>query len=234
MSAPQAVGMRVAALRDFLVLLATAPHPDSVARALAVAGLLPLRATSTAVWAVADRQLTRIGTYRGPDASELRPLLESVPLTSSDPTARSALSSSIVRSHSPNPASPAQLRVPVVSAGIVIGVYAADGLDDGPLTADDILLLETVADATSLWLDHRSASPPPGASTSALTRRQQQILMLVLAGSTNASIAATLGCSVATVKVELRAVNRLLGTHDRRGAAANAHDLRLIVPDGAG
>lgn len=226
--------MRVAALRDFLVLLAAAPPPDAVARALSVPGLLPMRATSTAVWSVADRRLIRNGTHRTPDASEPRPLLESLPLTSTDPTARSALSSAIVCSHSPDPASPARLRVPLVSGGIVVGVYAADGRPEGPLTADDIPLLEAVADAASLWLDHRSASPPPGAPASALTRRQQQILMLVLAGSTNASIAATLGCSVATVKVELRAVNRLLGTHDRRGAATYAHDLGLIVPDGVG
>lgn len=136
-------------------------------------------------------------------------------------------------SHSPEPDAPASLRVPIVSRGIVVGVYGADGAAEHPLTLDDITLLEAIADAIALWLDR---GPRPGTARTILTTltpRQQRVLVLVLAGSTNSAIAASLGSSPATVKAELRAVNGLLGTTDRRQAARRALELDLLVADDA-
>ena len=233
MYAAHAASMHLAALRDFLVLLSRAPVPADVAAGLAAPGLLPMHAARTSLWVVTDRRLVRIGSCEDTSLAGLPPLPDSLPLTSPDPTARAALAATIVRSHSPMPGAPANLRVPIVSRGIVVGVYGTDGEADLPLTADDIMGLEALADALSLWLDRGPDTTPASAAPPMLSRRQQQILLLVLAGSTNTSIAAALACSVATVKVELRTVNRLLGTTERRSAALNAAERGLLVPDDA-
>lgn len=233
MSSARAATVQLAALRDVLTLLSSAPTPDDVAAALAAPGLLPMRAVSASIWVVADRRLARVGTYDDDPHSDSRPPIDSVPLTGTDPAARAGLAATIVLSHSPEPDAPASLRVPIVSRGIVVGVYGADGAAEHPLTLDDITQLEAIADAIALWLDR---GPRPGTARTILTTltpRQQRVLVLVLAGSTNSAIAASLGSSPATVKAELRAVNGLLGTTDRRQAARRALELDLLVADDA-
>ncbi len=56
-----------------------------------------------------------------------------------------------------------------------------------------------------------------------LTQRQAQVLHWIAEGKTNNEIATILGCSVNTVKMHLKDINKRLGVPNRTAAAACAY-----------
>jgi DNA-binding NarL/FixJ family response regulator len=64
-----------------------------------------------------------------------------------------------------------------------------------------------------------------------LTPRQCRILHLLAHGLTNPQIAARVGFSTSTVRLETLKIFRALGVHDRVRAVEAAHSLGLLVID---
>jgi DNA-binding CsgD family transcriptional regulator len=73
-----------------------------------------------------------------------------------------------------------------------------------------------------------SVASPEGV---ALTRRQCRILHLLARGLTNPQIAARVGFSTSTVRLETLTIFRALGVHDRKHAVEAAEALGLFVPE---
>jgi LuxR family maltose regulon positive regulatory protein len=62
-----------------------------------------------------------------------------------------------------------------------------------------------------------------------LTSRQVKILSLMSRGMTNAQIAARIGFSASTVRMESLVIYRVLGVHDRQDAVASARLLGVVA-----
>jgi len=65
-----------------------------------------------------------------------------------------------------------------------------------------------------------------------LSERQLQTLRLLERNFTMRQIAARIGFSESTVRMQSLAIYRALGVHDRRGAVSMGRTLGLLGPDG--
>lgn len=122
---------------------------------------------------------------------------------------------------------------PILSDGRPVGTYALNCADIPEWSSLDIAVLDAISYALGLWLTHPdSGLPIPGfdadRSAARPSPRQVAILRLVGAGRTNASIAATLGVSVSTVKQDLTRAMAHLGASDRTSAAEIARSLGMF------
>jgi DNA-binding CsgD family transcriptional regulator len=81
---------------------------------------------------------------------------------------------------------------------------------------------------------HQMIGAPEASGTSSpdqdsLTSRQVKILSLMSRGMTNAQIAARIGFSASTVRMESLVIYRVLGVHDRQDAVASARLLGVVA-----
>lgn len=130
----------------------------------------------------------------------------------------------------------------VVRAPLMLGsepVGAIGFITDQPWPdgAHASAVLASLTSSLALWLSNpRSGADALAASTLArapqmsfaFTARQRQILLLVESGSSNPEIALLLQVSVSSVKQDLQAVMRAMGTSSRVDAAARARRLDLL------
>ena len=99
--------------------------------------------------------------------------------------------------------------------GIPVGTTTLGYPHEPPDSADLQQRLDALGDSVALWaLSPATVSRAP-MPVSTVTDRQREILALVSDGKTNPQIARELSVSVATVKADLSALFRLLGTHTR-------------------
>jgi DNA-binding CsgD family transcriptional regulator len=131
------------------------------------------------------------------------------------------------------------MTVPAMFQGRPEGVCAVVAYPSREWEPQDYNLLLGVAGALGLWIvathGEGVSEFSPGVSLREdgeipllLTPRQLEILMLAEQGKSNAAIAATLGYSVSTIKVELRRTLRALRAKNRNDAIATARHLNLL------
>jgi len=130
--------------------------------------------------------------------------------------------------------------VPISHQARNIGIYAFIARGDGPWQMQDSHVLLGIGAALGLWLAGRDAAEGRRPSSLDgqwqtqesplhLSPRQIEILRLVERGKSNASIAASLGFSVSTVKVEVRRIMRILRVSQRTAAVQAARNLGLLT-----
>jgi len=119
--------------------------------------------------------------------------------------------------------------VPITCMGRSVGGFGA--WVNRAITADDLPLLSALSSALGLWMTHQRAERSSGghhARAHLLTKRQVDILRLVGKGKTNRTIAAQLGYSESTVKLEVSRILEVLRARDRQEAVHVARSLQLI------
>ena len=121
---------------------------------------------------------------------------------------------------------------PIVSNGVAIGGFALHCSTAPTLGSLDIALVDAIGQALALWLAHPGAVDPGATATEgdgpAVTSRQLAVLRLLATGRTTAAIAASLGCSASTVKVEVHRLSRALDAHGRADLVARARQHGLL------
>jgi DNA-binding NarL/FixJ family response regulator len=139
-----------------------------------------------------------------------------------------------------SPANSWLISVPIAHQARNIGIYAfiARGLGSWQMSDSHVLL--GIGAALGLWLAGTSASAVALDSAAnsqwfteeqplLITPRQKDILLLVERGKSNASIAASLGYSASTIKIELRRIMRNLRVTERAAAVNTARKLGLLT-----
>jgi DNA-binding CsgD family transcriptional regulator len=117
------------------------------------------------------------------------------------------------------------LVVPLEIAGETLGILETDPVDGRETLASIAPLL---ALALRQRLDREAIPAPEGQFPSEwkLTKRQREVAELVLGGRSNAFVAASLGCSVATVEEHLTAIFGKAGVDGRQLLAARLSAFR--------
>ena len=130
---------------------------------------------------------------------------------------------------------PAQMvAVPLLWQGVPIGVVGIVSHKQGTWDPVDMSYLNAVCCALTVWVAGKPEAHSalhghrPARSGRQLSERQRQILDLIAAGKSNASIAASLGYSVSTVKADVAGLLVTLGATDRQRAVEVARELALI------
>lgn len=119
---------------------------------------------------------------------------------------------------------------PIITRGVSIGGFFL--ACDSPPRWDSLgySLLEGVGRGLALWMAKAHASDG-GTQAPALTPRQAAILDQLARGRTTAAIAATLGVSASTVKMEMQRIGRAVGAQGRTAMVAQARALGLLAAD---
>jgi len=129
--------------------------------------------------------------------------------------------------------------VPILNRGRTIGIYGFVAPPKVHWEMADSRLLLAIGSAIGLWLssqgasqDHRNRATHEYLNTGEVpllvTQRQLEILGLVAQGKSNSAIAATLGYSTSTVKIEISRAMRSLRSANRLDAVATARRLNLL------
>ena len=232
-------------LPDLLAFLTTGPHPDQVATRLVTGPGRNFDAAIAGILVTDGDNLRVIGrhAYLHADANARYPLWADLPVSHAVREGTViVLDSARVEdeyadlaeawNHAPELAGrEAIVCGPIISRGMPIGGYFM-ACDSPPSWQTlDYALLAGCGRALALWLEHVGApsidDPTPDRGTPTLTQRQQAIVRHLAAGRTVTAIAATLGCSVSTVKSDLRSISRALDAEGRAGVVRRARELGL-------
>jgi len=243
-----------AGLPQFLRFLAALPNPDAVARSLQLGPLALFDFGAMSIVRVVNDTLVLTGAH-GYTHEEIDRYYQ-VPLTMPTPFSRCVQESEVLIDEIETVLDSfsalkmdedfwngfmARMGVgqvvsaPILSQGIVIGVYGGITRTKREWTSQDIALINGLSAALGLWMTNPDAPVPrpdrlenQKSAAICLSPRQQQILMLVEEGHSNASISHTLGFSVSTVKQELQKAMRATRVTDRSHAATRARELNLL------
>jgi len=126
------------------------------------------------------------------------------------------------------------IAAPITCMGRSVGGLGA--WVERPMSTDDVPLMSALSCALGLWMTHHRTEQGLngyGSPSRLLSDRQLSILQLVAQGRTNRAIAAQLGYSESTVKLEISRALESLRARDRMDAVHVARSLHLL-PDPAG
>ena len=126
--------------------------------------------------------------------------------------------------------------LPISVAECPIAVFGFAGSDFDSTQHSDLVVIQGLAAALSLWLGRvrdrliAQLTTSGNTGTVALTARQREILALLTTNRTNGQMAAELGCSRSTVKYDLQRIMFALGVRTRSEVLQRARKLELMPP----
>lgn len=246
------------ALPGFLRFLVTFPGPDAVVRAMVNGPLAALGAQVAALQVRHESDLVTVGVSGDDmERSLLRetyPLAADMPVVrayqtdetvivplaamwsdfAAAPAHRDRLEAALGGAGPQSLGSAAMVSAVVSARGVRVGTWWAVCAERAIWSPTDLALVDAVSAAVGLWLTSAEASASvalkqqPRTGALRISGRQQQILLMVEEGKTNMAIAAALGFSESTVKLELRKVLEKLRVTDRTSAVRTARAYGLL------
>lgn len=241
-------------LPRLLRLLADFPHPDIVARALADGPLSEFGAIHATILVPRENALVTSGVSHAMLADltrfEAYPLNLDLPVVKAFTTAETQIvpmqqiwklpAARAYRNLETDIRADPDVGVFVTSVitcgGSRVGAWWAVCKERQTWGSTDHALISAVSAALGIWLTHPDSgitdviSQRPNIGMLHLTPRQQEVLLMVEHGKTNAAIAAALGFSQSTIKLELHRILETLRTATRESAAVLARSYGLL-PD---
>lgn len=213
------------ALRALLCVLANCPSGDTVARAVADAGLPDLDVHAVALHALRGQSLDLLGAHGIPPARGR--LLEHIPADAPAPEQRTiAVGESVAYAHTALGALPLHRHLDSATPGLtimsplrlegrIIGLLTVQTHHVGVFDAALQRRIDGIGAALSLWIGTRHPAPPPALDRPLLNARQRRVIDGIRRGLTNAAIAAELGFAVGTIKADITAMSAMFGASGR-------------------